>query len=113
MVQTVEVIREAAEVIVLVAFEKPVFIGKVVVVGAAPDVLVAFEKPVLIAKVEFAGVEVAAAKVEEVLLWRKLPPSVLVAVEYVEAAAVAGNVDTVVEIIDNGALVGSAGREDL
>jgi hypothetical protein len=108
----VDVMREAGEVIVLLEFEKPVFIGSVVVVGTATNVFVEFEEPVLIARVEFAGVEVAAARLEEELLWRKIPPSVLVAVGYMEAAASVGNVDTVVETTDSGALVGSAGRED-
>jgi hypothetical protein len=101
--------REAGEVIVLVAFEKPVLIARDVVGAGA---LVAFEEPVLVAKVEFADVEMAAATVAVVLPSRNIPPGVLPAVVYVGDAVFAGNGDTIVEITDSGALVGSAGRED-
>jgi hypothetical protein len=129
VVQTVEVTREAEEVIVLVelekgdltvrlvagddalvAFEEPVLIAYVEVVGA--EAPVAFEEPVLIAKVEFACAEMVAATVEVLLPSKKTPPAVLLVVAYVEDAVLMGNVDTVMEIIDSGALVGSAGRED-
>lgn len=103
--------REAGEVIVLLAFEEPVLIANVDVDGA--DVLVAFEEPVLITKVEFAGGEVAAAaKLEVVLPWRKMPPGVVLDAAYVATAVFVGSADTVVEITERGALVGNAGRED-
>jgi hypothetical protein len=110
VVQTVDVTREAGEVIVLVAFEEPVLSAYVDVAGT--EVLVAFEEPVLIATLEYEGVEVAVAMLEDVLPWRKIPPGVLLAVAYVPMPVYVEYPDNVVEITDCGALVGNAGRED-
>jgi hypothetical protein len=74
-------------------------------------VLVAFEELVLMAKVEFEY-EVAAAPLEVVLLWKKIPPLELVVVAYEGVAVFDGSEDTVVEYTERAVPVANAGRED-
>ncbi len=94
----------------LVTFEEPVL--SVYVEAAGTDVLVAFEEPVLMARVEFEC-EVAAALLEVVLLWKKIPPLELVVVAYEGVAVADGSEDTVVEYTAERAVpVANAGRED-